>query len=434
MACHTINRDFSRIRLALHFAFLLLLLFSTSCSSSDPVTAVTHEPSTVELMALADQNPEFKSLLTKSIELAKVENPDRQTNPAQSLDDFYAFIDWASVCMPWNILKDQPYPLIYEQIDQSLDYFYFAIDRPLPELEGKGLYRNSLQYYEPFRSWLIKFVKSWGAYLGTTESWNNDYYTKAYEDKRFGLDKGWYEDPARWTTFNQFFSRYLKSPDQRPIAQVEDQSLVVSPADSVPQGVWEIDGSSNLVNKDGAAIKSSVVYSIKDLLGKDSSYQDAFANGTLTHTFLDVQDYHRYHFPVGGTVKEINIISQDDAVGGIISWSPEKKKYLLDASVPGWQFIETRGVVVVETENYGLVALIPVGMSQVSSVNFEANVQMGASFKKGDMLGYFLFGGSDYVMLFQKDAGFKLTAPGNGAGGYEHVLMGETFGVLNATK
>ena len=128
-----------------------------------------HQPATVELMTLAEHNPEFKSLLIKSINIAKAENPDRGTNPAQTLDEFYGFIEWATFALPWNILKDQSYPLLYEQIDQSLDYFYFAIDRPLPELEGKGLYRNSLQYYEPFRSWMISFTKSWGAYLDTTD-------------------------------------------------------------------------------------------------------------------------------------------------------------------------------------------------------------------------------------------------------------------------
>jgi hypothetical protein len=58
-----------------------------------------------------------------------------------------------------------------------------------------------------------------------------------------------------------------------------------------------------------------------------------------------------------------------------------------------------------------LVALMPAGMSQVRSVNFETDVEVGATFNKGDMLGYFLFGGSDFVMLFQAEAGFMITAP-----------------------
>jgi phosphatidylserine decarboxylase len=428
----TLSGKISWLGLVMPFVFILLVFSLVSCSKSDENG--DHEPATIELIALADQNPEFKSLLIKSIDQAKIENPNKQTNPAQNLEEFYDFIDWACYCMPWNILQDQTYPLIYEQIDQSLDYFYFAIDRPLPELEGRGLYRNSLQYYEPFRSWMIGFIKSWGIYLSTTDSWNEDYYLMALEDQRFGLDKGWYEDPSNWTTFNQFFSRYLKSPDQRPIADPGDESVVVTPADATPQGVWDIDDNSNLITDEGVVVKSSVIYSIKDLLGESSAYKDSFANGILTHTFLDVQDYHRYHFAVSGTVLEMKIISQDDAVGGIITWSPEKNKYLLNDTVPGWQFIETRAYVIVQTENYGLVALMPVGMSQVCSVNFEDNIQVGSTFSKGDPLGYFLFGGSDFVMLFQPEAGFQLTAPGDGNNSYNHLLMGEAYGKLNGVN
>lgn len=409
---------------------VLVPITNVSCSRGEK-----HETITQELISLVEQNPEIKALLLKSIDKAREVNPDKKTNPAQTLSEYYQFVDWAAKALPWNTLKDQSYPFIYEQIDQSLDYFYFLIDQPLTELEGKRLYRNSLQYYEPFRSWLIKFGKSWGAFLDTEKSWNEEFYKKVYEDERFGLGKGWYEDPSNWKTFNQFFSRYLRSPDVRPISAPHDPAIVVSPADSVPQGVWGVDGNSDIKDENGLLIKSSVHYSIKELLGNESAYKDAFANGVLTHTFLDVQDYHRYHFPVGGTVKEINIIYQDDAVGGIIMWNKEKNKYVLNSETPGWQFIQTRGYVIVNTEKYGLVALIPVGMSQVSSVNFGKNIRVGSTFKKGDMLGYFLFGGSDYIMIFQKNAGFKLTAPiESNSTTYKHILMGEEYGVLTGVK
>jgi len=53
------------------------------------------------------------------------------------------------------------------------------------------------------------------------------------------------------------------------------------------------------------------------------------------HTFLDINDYHRYHFPIDGTIKEVRIIQSDDAVGGIITWDARTKKYLLEATNPG---------------------------------------------------------------------------------------------------
>jgi len=332
--------------------------------------------------------------------------------------------------MPWNILSDLPYTKLYEKIDQSIDYMYYLNDQPLPELEGKGYYNNSIQYIEPYRTWLIHFTKAWGEYLSMAVSWNEDYYQMALADDRFGLSKGWYESPDNWHSFNDFFSRYLVSPDVRPIASPEDASVVVAPADSKPQGVWAIDENSNIVQQGGVQIKSEYFNSIPNLLGPGCAYADAFAGGTLTHTFLDVNDYHRYHFPVSGTVKEVRIIPADDAAGGITQWDADLGKYVLLDETPGWQTIETRGCVILDTDKYGLVAVMPIGMSQVSSVNFEDSVQVGAQVKKGDMLGTFLFGGSDIVMLFQKQVDFAMLATPDGDAGYLHLLMGEAYGQL----
>ena len=98
----------------------------------------------------------------------------------------------------------------------------------------------------------------------------------------------------------------------------------------------------------------------------------------------------------------------------------------------GWQSIETRGCVILETEEFGLVALLPIGMSPACSVNFEENIIEGAQVSKGDMLGYFLFGGSDFIMIFQERAGFVLDAPkSEDSQSYRHLLMGERIGYLN---
>jgi phosphatidylserine decarboxylase len=90
---------------------------------------------------------------------------------------------------------------------------------------------------------------------------------------------------------------------------------------------------------------------------------------------------------------------------------------------------ETRGYVIVDTGRFGLVALIPMGMAQVSSVKFEDSVKPGSQHNKGEMLGNFLFGGSDFVMLFQKRAGFVITAPRTGKE-FKHLLMGEAYGIM----
>ena len=238
--------------------FLPYVLFlSFNAFGQDDKSAQTqHALTTQQLITMVEHNSALKSMLIESIEKAKKINPDKVTNPAQTLEEYYAFIDWAAKALPWSILPDAPYAKLYDQIDQSLDYFYFINDQPLPELKNKGYYNNSLQYHEPYRTWMILFTKDWGMYLSKEGSWNDEYYKKALEDERFGLDKGWYEDPSKWKTFNDFFARYLKSPDQRPIASPDDPSIVSSPADSKPQGVWKIDKNSNLVHGKGVAIKS----------------------------------------------------------------------------------------------------------------------------------------------------------------------------------
>lgn len=439
------------IRSLLLILMLSLLLSCSACRSGQPeispspspsaspdvsIPPAAREPSTQKLIDLLEQDPELKDMLEESIAIAKDINPDKETNPAQTLEEYYDYLDWAAKAMPWNISGElKSFPKLYEKIDQSLNYFYFINDIPLDRLEDKGLYNNSLQYVEPYRSWLIDFTRSWGEFLSTPESWSDEYYELAAQDERFGLSEDWYEEPENWNSFNDFFARYLKSDDVRPIASPEDDLVVVSPADSTPQGVWDIDENSDIVQKEGAVIKSKTFNSVSDLIGEGSEYSEAFAGGVLTHTFLDVYDYHRYHFPVSGTVKEVRMIPQDVAVGGAVVWDAETEKYLLHAETPGWQMIETRACIIIETESSGLVALLPIGMSQVSSVNISETVKVGETVSKGDELGWFLFGGSDYVMIFQKEAGFKLTAPSeNKDGGYSHIFMGEEYGRLGAAE
>ncbi|MDT8899776.1 phosphatidylserine decarboxylase [Anaeroselena agilis] len=398
-------------------------------------TVKKHAPDTEALISIVEHNADIKRMLIQSIEQARRINPDKETNPAQTLEEYYDYIDWAATAMPFNILPAaERYPKVYESIDQSLDYFYFLIDQPLDELRGKGYYYNSLQYVEPFRSWMIIFTKHWGEYLSTKASWNEELYKKVCADERFGMNKGWYESPEKWSTFNEFFARRLSSPAVRPIAAAMNEAVVVSPADSTPQGVWKIDRNSRIVQQQGVRLKSANFNSVADILGRDSAYAGEFANGVLTHTFLDVNDYHRYHFPVSGTVKEVRTILADDAAGGITVWNEKLRKYVLEDQIPGWQSIETRACVVIDTDNYGLVAVLPIGMSQVSSVNFEENVRVGAKVKKGDPLGYFLFGGSDIVMIFQPQAGFEFTAPALDADSYKHIYMGEAYGIMRGVK
>ena len=397
------------------FLIITLLFLLCSCVHEADKKTVSRERAqiTLDFISLMNDDPELLTLVEKSIHLASVNNPDKKTNPVQSIDEYYDFLDWSATCMPWNILEGQDIPDIYLSIDQSLDYFYYLLDQPLPELAGKGYYYPCLEYHEPVASWAKQYAASWGEFLSTEDSWNDEYYELVCIDESFNMNKGWYADSNIWTTFNEWFSRYLADEGQRPIADAD----IVSPADSTPQGIWQIDENSQLDL--GVQLKSVKFYNVEQIIGEDSEYEDCFANGTLTHTFLDVNDYHRYHFPVSGTILEVRKISALDAVGGLVAWDENKKRYVLYDENPGWQSIETRDCLIMDTE-YGLVAILPVAMSQVSSCNWDESVKVGVSVEKGDPMGFFLFGGSDIVMIFQEGIEIELLSK-------EHILMGEPY-------
>lgn len=404
--------------------------YTAPAAATDMIRTAAHEDITWDLILTVEHSGELKGLLEKAIAQAKEMNPDPDTNPVDSLDSYYDFIDKCVRAMPWEISPSGKYSSLYERIDQGMGCLYFVCEQALKELEGKGYYHNSLTYHEPFRSWFIKFLSVSGAYLSTEASWCDEYYRNALKNPDFHLDDGTYEAPENWKTFNEFFARRLRDPSVRPVYAPDDESVVVSPADAVPQGIWQTDKDGR-VSREGdrelPGIKTGTLADVSVLLGK-SAYAKAFGSGTLTHTILDVNDYHRYHFPVGGTVREVFVIPGDDAPGGVITWDKEAGRYKeYYSDMFGWQSIETRGVVIMETENGALAAIVPVGMCQVSSVNFEDTVFPGAKVKKGDPLGYFLFGGSDIIMIFSEDAAFELTADAG-----VHIKTGSAYGRIRS--
>lgn len=79
----------------------------TSCTSNNDNTSPPvkeYSEATQELMTLVDGNAQLKALLEKAIAKGAVINPDRKTNPAQSLSEYYDFVEWAAHAMPWTVV------------------------------------------------------------------------------------------------------------------------------------------------------------------------------------------------------------------------------------------------------------------------------------------------------------------------------------------
>src|SRR5687768_17465469 len=82
-------------------------------------------------------------------------------------------------------------------------------------------------------------------------------------------------------------------------------------------------------------------------------------------------------------IKEVAIIPGPEVTGGFITWDAVNHRYVFDPSSSGWQSLETRGCIILDTEKFGLVALLPIGMTPVSSVNFEPPLKEGVLVYKG---------------------------------------------------
>lgn len=408
---------------------LLVGVLMVSCTDEDPVVPEPereHTEATKALIRICNENAEVKALLEHAIRQAASINPDRRYNPAQTLTEFYDFVDWNVRQLPWDVMID-PAPndygrSLYGRTDQGIGYFWFIVDQPLEELSDRGYFYPTVEFVEPFSSWLSTYSQSWGDWLDTEDSWNDAYYNMVKNDPDWGLDKGWYGEGNLWRTYNEFFARRLASPDARPIADAD----VVAPADSWPKKTWAIDERNQLVYDD-LQIKTAKISDIAQLIGNDSQYKDAFAGGTLTHTFLDVNCYHRYHAPVDGVLKELRTVPGVSAGGGYTLWDNEEKLYYYVNDL-GFQMVETRACAIIETEDYGLVAMLPVGMSQICSVNWIPTLHVGQTLHRGDEMGFFKFGGSDIVMIFQRGVDVELLHDG------DQLLMGEAYASLNVNK
>lgn len=205
------------------------------------------------------------------------------------------------------------------------------------------------------------------------------------------------------------------------MAAVNDDQIIVSPADSTNAGQWE-------VNSDSKVNVKGLEWSIEELL-EGSEYKDDFKGGIWIHQFLNTTDYHREHACVGGKVLEAREIMgamwlgvhAEPIEGDEKGRSRIVRHKLVADDEAGYQFLQQRGLVVIQSK-IGKVAILPMGMAQVSSIVVTA--EKGTTLRKGEEISYFQFGGSDIVVLFERASNVSVTAqPG------VHYKTGTRIGV-----
>ncbi|MBK9251368.1 MAG: hypothetical protein IPM70_05470 [Proteobacteria bacterium] len=116
--------------------------FLRRAASATGAAATGAQPDTGRCRGTAEARcgrPELKRLLEKAIEEGRQLNPDPETNPAQTLEQYYQFVRFAEGATPANLIKHAPDATLYKRIDQSLGYLYFISDIPLDELGGRAI-------------------------------------------------------------------------------------------------------------------------------------------------------------------------------------------------------------------------------------------------------------------------------------------------------
>lgn len=329
-------------------------------------------------------NPDLRDWMDQSLALAAMHNPHLQTNPVRTLDDWFVYLEYFLHHMPWETLDLGENTSFFRRIDQNIGYFYYLLDQPLEALQNRGYWYPSLQYEPRIASWLVDYNKAWGEWLSGPDSWNDSYYNLARTDTRFELNTNRYESPSNWRSWNDFFARKLRNT-----VHSFPQSLIhsfASPCDGVIMDY---------------PVKTMSTNHMQNLLGA-SPYASRFEGGEAIHIVLDVFDYHRFHAPCDGKIVEQKIIPGIHAGGGVIIWDESQGRYRYNQlGATDFQALETRGVLILDTPDFGFLALIAVGVQQVSSIQWTTIHHTPYTIHQNDELGRFQFGGSDIILLFE---------------------------------
>jgi phosphatidylserine decarboxylase len=257
--------------------------------------------------------------------------------------------------------------------------------------------------HEPINAMLRKILQAWCEFLSgsgsryvLTDSPRGWMCESARRSTRFDEFQS---DPSAkywgFASWNDYFTRRFK-PGARPIAAPDDDQVIVNACESTPYAL-----RTNVKREDRFWVKAQP-YSLRDMLA-DDELVGQFVGGTVYQAFLDATNYHRWHSPVSGTIRKAYVregtyFSEAESEGEDPEGPKRSQRYLAH--------VATRAIILIECDDpaIGLLCLMPVGMSEVSSCVIHHEIRPGRRVKKGDEVGYFQFGGSTYCLIFRPGA------------------------------
>lgn len=250
----------------------------------------------------------------------------------------------------------------------------------------------NLQYFLP------KHLITWGASvlanakLGRCTTFAIEQFAKYYHIDLEEIDG----KLADFTTFNEFFSRPLKT-GARPIDSAKNS--VIFPADCKISQFGDLQKNFQLQAK-------GHYFTTGTMLGDETDAKH-FENGKFITVYLAPNNYHRVHMPLDGRLLKMTYIP-----GELFSVNP-----LYTQNIPELLARNERVVCIFETA-IGKMAVVFVGAAVVGSIctawdgvvapNGSREVYVTTyenkkiTYKKGEEIGKFLMG-STVICLFEKD-------------------------------
>jgi phosphatidylserine decarboxylase len=178
-----------------------------------------------------------------------------------------------------------------------------------------------------------------------------------------------------FSSFNEFFIRKLK-PNCRPINP--DSNKLAMPADGRYLAYPRFD----------RFFVKGQEFCLAAFL-QDRALEERYAHGSMLIARLCPVDYHRFHFPCDGVPSKPRLIN-----GPLYSVNPlalKKRIAILSEN--------KRMITEIKTETFGKIAYVDVGATSVGTI--QQTFMPDVPVKKGQEKGYFEFGGSCLVLLFE---------------------------------
>jgi len=229
--------------------------------------------------------------------------------------------------------------------------------------------------------------------------------TRSFTELFVHPEGGTQENFFKYPHWDAFFTRKFRE-GVRPVGE----AAVVNACESFP-----LSFDTDVSRRDTFWLKGAP-YSLRDMLGANENsdvyeYVEKFVGGTVYQAFLSADSYHCWNAPVTGKVVYQRVIegtyfAETAAAGFGGSSGPDpagpdlSQRYITN--------IATRGVLIIDTNieggsNIGFVGIVPVGMSEVSTCEWEDGAAEGETVTQGQVIGAFHSGGSTHCLIFERE-------------------------------